>query len=84
MGDTNSGENETLRDSDRRNVETCMQEMKRKMEHLEETFFSVTVQLKSAIEVYGPPTVVHMLIEQEKERILVEIICMKAVLVQED
>ena len=54
MGDTNSRENETLRDSDKRNVETCMQEMKRKMEHLEGTFFSVTNQLKSAIEGLRP------------------------------
>ena len=54
MGDTNFRENETLKDSDRRNVETCMEGMKRKMEHLEGTFFSVTNQLKSAIECLRP------------------------------
>ena len=54
MGDTNSREHETLRDSNTRNVDSCMQEMKRKMEHLEGTFFSVTDQLKNAIEGLRP------------------------------
>ena len=86
MGDKNYRAHETLRDSSTRNVDSCMQEMKRKREHLEGTFFSVTDQLKMQLMVYGPPTVVHRLIVQEKERIVVEQTCMKAelILVRED
>ena len=43
-----------MRDSDRRNAETYMQEIKRTIEHLEGTFFSVANQLKSALEGLRP------------------------------
>ena len=54
MGDTNTRENEIVRGSGRTNVETCMKEMQYKMERLEGTFFSVTNQLKCAIEGLRP------------------------------
>ena len=54
MGDTNSRENEPVRVFDRVNVETSMKEMQQQMKRLEGTFFSVTNQLKSAIEGLRP------------------------------
>lgn len=54
MGDTNSRENVSMRVFDRVNVETSMKEMQQQMKRLEGTFFSVTNQLKSAIEGLRP------------------------------
>lgn len=65
LGDSHFQARESLRESSARNVESCMKDMQQRMEHLEGSFFSVTNQLKSAIETLRPS---NNNTQQENER----------------